>query len=127
MREWPWINWAVFSGVFMIFLAIVVSLGYFYAIASVCYFYLGLAILILASLFVPACLFRKSHVMHIHHYNVGMIFVIMIAYQNIFLAVCSGVANGWMIEGVTVYAFDPVFKKRTAKVEKDKEQGPPNV
>ncbi len=85
--------------------------------------------MILAVLFVPAWLMRESHVLHIHHYNVGMIFVIMIAYQNIVLAVCSGIANGWMIEGVTVYAYDPVFKKRTDKVKTEiaKEQGPPNV
>ena len=83
----------------------------------------------MAAFALPALLLRKTHVLHIHHYNVGMVFVIMIAYQNVIFAIFSGIANGWMIEGVTVYAYDPVFKPREAKVDQDKikEEGPPNV
>jgi hypothetical protein len=61
---------------------------------------------------VPAYVLRKTHHVHVHHYNIGMIFVVLIAYQDVVLAVFAGIANGWMIEGVTVYAPDPVFKRR---------------
>ena len=101
-----------------------------------------MAFFIVLVFLVPALLLRKTHVLHIHHYNVGMVFVVMIAYQNVLFAVFSGIANGWMIEGVTVYAYDPVFKPKTLpktqllkselKRENEKEsaktdQGPPNA
>lgn len=118
MREWPLVNWVWFCGLFMIKLAYIIALGYYYTLASVQFYYLGLAVLIMASFAIPALLLRKTHVLHIHHYNVGMVFVILIAYQNVVFAILSGIANGWLIEGVTVYAYDPVFKPKIAKVEK---------
>ena len=38
--------------------------------------------------------------------------VFLIGYQNFFFTVFSGIANGCMIEGGAVYAYDPVFKQK---------------
>jgi hypothetical protein len=115
MKTWPLINWVIFLVVLGIGIGVVGMSLYYYYTSGVMVHYIALFIFILASLFVPALLLRKSHSLHIHHYTIGMIFLALIAYPFYPLTWLSGVANGWMIEGGTTYAFDPIFNRRKVK------------
>lgn len=116
MKKWPLVNWVVFWINVGIALSILTVLGICYTEAKVQWYYLGLFFLIMACIVLPGLIWRKTHHVHVHHYNVGMIFLVLIAYQNAFLAIFSGCANGWLVEGSTVYAFDAVFKRREDRV-----------
>lgn len=112
MRAWPTTNWFVFFFCLFVAISIITTMGFYYSKAGIEWYYLGLLFAILGLLFIPAYVMQETHVVHVHHYNIGMIFLVLIAYQNYALAIFSGIANGWLIEGVTVYAYDPVFKTR---------------
>lgn len=80
MRTWSAKNWAVFGAVCLFALWVVIGLGYFYAKAQVLVYYCGAAILIVASVGFTAWLLKSTHEVHIHHYNIGMAFVVLIGY-----------------------------------------------
>jgi hypothetical protein len=112
MRLWSYTNWSVFSAVLSIALAATFVSAYCYVQAGLFIVYSLLLLLFFVYLAVRAYLQHDTHTLHVHHYNIGMLFLVMITCQNYFLAIFSGIANGWMIEGVTTYSFDPMFKVR---------------
>ena len=115
MKSWSRVNWLVFFIALVIVLGLIAKLGYSYMLADVQWYYFGLIILIIAMLFIPAFLFRKTRYLHLHHYNLGMILFVLIAYQSYSLALFSGLANGLFIEGVTTHDYAPVFKRKSPK------------
>lgn len=112
MRRWPLKNWLIFGIVCFLLLWEVIGLAYFYIKAKVLGYYCAAAFLIVAAVAIPAWLLKTTHELHIHHYNIGMAFVVLIGYQSAVLAPLSGLFNGLMIEGVSAYAYDPVFERR---------------
>lgn len=115
MKRWPLVNWVVFLIGKAIALCLLGYLIYCYIQAGVQYIYLAVFLLIICGVLVPALILRKTYWLHVHHYNVGMFFLVLVCYQDYFLAIFSGIANGYWIEGVTVYAYDPVFKRRESE------------
>ena len=115
MKEWPAKNWIFFCCCAVFVIGVVATLIYHYVMSKVALYYLCAILLIIALILIPAILLRKTMYVHVHHYNFGMLWVVLIGYQSYFFAVIAGVANGMMIEGGAVYAYDPVFKKK--KVE----------
>ena len=71
MRHWPAKNWVVFLISIVMLFGIIGYLVYCYVKAHVGYAYLGAFILVNAIIFLPAILCKKTHVLHLHHYNVG--------------------------------------------------------
>jgi len=112
MKRWPAKNWLIFLIGKIIALIVIITLSIKYIKAGVQYYYLALLVLIVCGVLIPAIILRKTYSLHVHHYNVGMFFIILICYQGYFLAVISGIANGYWIEGVTVYDYGKVFKRR---------------
>lgn len=80
MRNWPRINWCVFLICLAINTAIVGTVGYYYTKAHIQWYYLGLLIFILCLLLLPAIALKKTRNLHVHHYNVGQILFVLIAY-----------------------------------------------
>jgi len=120
MKSWPLINWVVFLIFIGVAFGIIGTILYYYYRSGIMGQYIGLFILILAALFVPAVIFRRKYSLHIHHYTLGMIFLALIAYPIYPLAWLHGTANGWMIEGGTTYAYDPIFKKKKKQPDSNK-------
>lgn len=112
MKTWPLVNWLVFFGGLAVSFSIIVTILYYYHQSGVLLNYIVVVILILAALFIPAVVLRRSRHLHIHHYTIGMIFLTLIAYPIYPLAWLSGLFNGFMIEGGTTYAYDPIFPRR---------------
>jgi hypothetical protein len=110
MRRFGADKWALFFGICIFTIWIIGGLCWFYIKAAVLWYYLGFMLAIALSFTLPAVVLRRSHELHIHHYNIGMIFVLLIGYQSPWLTPLSGLFNGFMVEGVATYAFDPVFK-----------------
>lgn len=85
--------------------------------------YIGWYILwfvIIALFFVIVTLaLRKTHHLHIHHYTIGMVLILLIGYQSVPAALIMGFCNGMMIEGGSRWGYDPVWiKNEGPKVEK---------
>jgi len=80
MREWPTKNWVVFWINVVIAVSFTIYLTYRYIESDVWIMYLIALILVLTLIFLPAYLFRKTHCLHVHHYNFGMIWVFLVGY-----------------------------------------------
>ncbi len=55
-------------------------------------------------------LYGQSYQIHIHHYTVGMLFVVLLGYQSLVVTILHGFVNGVMIEGASRWGYDPVWK-----------------
>jgi len=98
-------------------------LVYFIVVYSMGSKYIGWYILwfvIIALFFVIVTLaLRKTHHLHIHHYTIGMVLILLIGYQSVPAALIMGFCNGMMIEGGSRWGYDPVWiKNEGPKVEK---------
>lgn len=80
MREWPAKNWVFFWVNIAFAVSFTIYLVICYIEADLWIIYLVAMILLLTLVFLPAYLFRKTHCLHFHHYNLGMLWVFLIGY-----------------------------------------------
>ena len=80
MSRWPAKNWLIFFVLCLLSLWVLIGLGYFYIEAKVLSYYCAAALIIMAAIAIPAWLLKTTHELHIHHYNIGMAFVVLIGY-----------------------------------------------
>jgi len=55
---------------------------------------------------------HRDYRFHLHHYNVGMMFLPWLRFQHPVTLVCLGLSSGVFVEGVTRYGMDPVWYAR---------------
>jgi len=87
-------------------------LGYLlavYIINRYIYWYIIWFVIILLFFVIVTCALKKSHHLHVHHYTIGMILVVLIGYQSIPAALMMGFCNGMMIEGGCRWGYDPIW------------------
>lgn len=80
MRSWSKSNWVIFVLILLFVGWTLGSLIYFYIKAKVILYYLALLVALVLVFAIPAFVFRHTHELHVHHYNIGMVFVILIGY-----------------------------------------------
>ena len=80
MKTWGILLWSICVTLFLIIIGI---LGYLIAMYISCGFIwvyvIGLAVIILTFVIVTLYL-KKTHNLHIHHYTIGMILIVMLGY-----------------------------------------------
>lgn len=52
---------------------------------------------------------RKTHHIHVHHYTIGMVLIVLVGYQSVPAALIMGFCNGMMIEGGSRWGYDPIW------------------
>ena len=87
-------------------------LAYLYYVAGVIWLYAGFLCLVVLFFTVPTLCLRKTHELHIHHTNIGMILATLLGYQSIPVTILHGIANGIMIEGGARWGYDAIWEKR---------------
>lgn len=83
MKIWTAKLWLVFVGAIVIILGIVAYFTWVYVVADVIWQYCIFFVAICSVLGVISLILRKSHSIHIHHYNIGMVAVALIGYRSI--------------------------------------------
>jgi uncharacterized membrane protein len=66
--------------VLLLILGVISYLVVVYMVAGVLWYYLGVFLLILLMFAVPFLWLRQSHDFHVHHYNIGMVIVVLVGY-----------------------------------------------
>ena len=96
----------------MLILLICGVLGYaiaVYVLNGLIMWYIGWFFLIIGFFTVVTLCLRKTHHLHMHHYTIGMILIVMFGYQSVTAAVIQGYCNGMMIEGGSRWGYDPIW------------------
>ena len=111
IKKWPKILYFIAVGVVVIVLAVLGYLLAVYILDRYIYWYLiWFAIIVLFFVLVTLAL-KKTHHIHVHHYTIGMVLVVLIGYQSIPAALMMGFCNGMMIEGGSRWGYDPIWIK----------------
>ena len=87
-------------------------LGYaitIYVLNELIGWYIGWFLLIIAFFAIVTYCRRKTHHIHIHHYTIGLILILLLGYQSVAAAVIQGYCNGMMIEGGSRWGYDPIW------------------
>lgn len=117
IKKWPKILYFIALGVLCIVLAV---LAYFIAVyiidKYIGWYILWFFIIILFFVVVTLAL-RKTHHIHVHHYTIGMVLILLIGYQSVPAALIMGFCNGMMIEGGSRWGYDPVWVKNEGPKE----------
>ncbi len=96
----------------MLILLICGVLGYaiaVYVLNGLILWYIGWFIMIIAFFVLVTLCLRKTHHLHMHHYTIGMIMIVMFGYQSVAAAVIQGYCCGMMIEGGSRWGYDPIW------------------
>jgi len=106
MKNWPPILWGVFTFLVAAGGYIIVDLFFTYAEYSL----EGLFVyMVLSIAFYFWYRGRDAIDVHIHHYVVGFIAVLLISYQSVFFTFVSAIFSGVMIEGASRWGYDPIW------------------
>ena len=106
MKNWPPILWAVFFGLIILLGGILIFLFDAYKEFGLEQRYFLWIVLVVLYFYYRSI---GSVDMHIHHYNIGIIFMTLIGYQSAFSTIVHGIMNGIFIEGVTRYNYGPIW------------------
>ena len=106
MKNWPAVLWVVFAAIVVLFASILSIMFLHYRAAHVLTHY-GIWAIIFKSWFFYMS--RGCLEVHIHHYTLMMIILSFVCYQDAFTTLLSGILNGVMIEGASMYGYDPIF------------------
>jgi hypothetical protein len=121
IKKWPLTLWIIAAVIGCLALAIVGYMIYAYVRAGVWYWYIAWTALVLLTFVLITVIFRKHYSLHMHHYTVGMIVIVLIGYQSIPASLVMGFCNGMMIEGGSRWGYDPIWVKKKAPAPKPAE------
>ena len=106
MKKWPATLWAIFVGLVIFFGYMILELFFIYSefglMASFIMLIIGIA-------FYFWYRGRDAIDVHIHHYVVGFLAVLIIQYQSEFFTFVSAIFTGVMIEGGSRWGYDPIW------------------
>jgi len=106
MKKWPAIYWAVAVAILALFISILCVISVHYKAANVQSYYIIWAILLSSWFYYKS---RGCKEVHIHHYVIMMVLLSFTCYQDVFTTIISALFNGIMIEGASMYGYDPIF------------------
>jgi uncharacterized membrane protein YfcA len=95
----------------VIVLAVLGYLMAVYILDRYIYWYIIWFVIIIVFFVVVTVAVKKTHHIHVHHYTIGMVLVVLIGYQSIPAALIMGFCNGMMIEGGSRWGYDPIWVK----------------
>lgn len=64
-------------------LIVLAVLGYLIAVYITCgviFWYIGWFALIILSFVIITCAIKKTHTIHVHHYTIGMVLIVLVGY-----------------------------------------------
>ena len=115
MKEWTTSQWILFFTIviFIVFLVIKQFIDYpkqFNSeIVYVYGFYVFSVALIITTL---TFILNKTHVIHLHHYFMGMVYLPLVSVQDKMNLVILAMLYGMMIEGAAKWGLDPIWKEK---------------
>lgn len=115
MRKWPKILWIIFVSLIVLALAIVGYMIYAYVMADRIWWYVGWTALVIGGFIGITVVCNKCYRIHMHHYTVGMIVIVLLGYQSIPCAIVHAFCNGMMVEGGSRWGYDPIWIYRKPK------------
>ena len=111
MKKYTVKDWVLF--VFLSIGVVLITVVEFYYLYQFNRFwlYVGLYGGLIGCLMIIAIYMSKTHILHVHHYMVGMIFLPMTAIPNSYAAFIQGLCVGLYTEGCARWGLDPLFHK----------------
>ena len=109
MKNWPWYLWAVFVMLCLFLLSNIAYLLRLYYASEVLPQYLLLVAAIPTFFIVVTKYYGDRRKLHIHHYVIGFVVVMLAGYQNYYVSSLGGIFMGIMVEGAARWGFDPIW------------------
>lgn len=109
MREWPLSVWLIFLSVFTPIIAVAIYLTHLYYQACILRFYAGIIGGEILLITLVSLVLRQSHNFHLHHYNVALLAIPLLGYPDMLVGFCHAFSSGAFVEGVSRWAYDPVW------------------
>ena len=109
MKTWPKILWIIFVSIIVLALAIVGYMIYAYIMADRWWQYIVWTLVVILGFVGITVACSKCYSIHMHHYTVGCIVIVLLGYRSIPCAIVHAFCNGMMIEGGSRWGYDPIW------------------
>ena len=105
-------HWVLLATLIVVVVGVAGYLIYLYLLAGVIWVYAGILLVIALFFTIPTCVLSKTHDLHVHHTNIGMVIITILGYQNPLVTILHGIGNGVMIEGGCKWGYDAIWENK---------------